>query len=257
MEALKKMRNRLLFLVFSTVIIGALAALGAYAYQHYYYSVKAEASQPFTAIRLTRYFGQDGVRQARAETSLFATRSDGSTLEHRLTNSDGTSGLRIIYDPSKGTRISVDPFTESKTTYNGVQIGSYSHLVHTGLAVGPPEQFLGYEVVKIVQSLPENGPPQGRHTLWVAPALNYYALRAIAEKLNPDGSVQATTTEDTVSVLTGEPDANSFQIPISYTERSPSEVYLERERRSGKPCPTCGDSLQKLDHSYYQRRKPL
>jgi hypothetical protein len=94
------------------------------------------------------------------------------------------------------------------------------------------DKVLGYDVKLLERDLLAPGPGGKKISVesWRAPALNCYPLR---EKLFlGDGNEKIVThVREVISVMPGEPDATLFQIPAGWTERSPSQVYAEFERR--------------------------
>jgi len=65
------------------------------------------------------------------------------------------------------------------------------------------------------------------------------------------------TTDDVISISFGDPPADLFQIPPSYTERKPSEVMALHEQLRGRQRPAWLDRTGPIaDQAYESSRTP-
>jgi hypothetical protein len=129
------------------------------------------------------------------------------------------------------------------------QCGQDSNALRSGL--------LGYPVVRDEQQMvvQSNG-TTGRVESWRAPDLDCLALHETHTLVQTDGQTFANIRDVTsIRLGGGEPDSTLFQVPASYTERSPSEVMTEFNRRYPAAAPTSplGFGPSKLDQVYRAR----
>ena len=107
---------------------------------------------------------------------MYAVRSDGSTAEvtRRLDPDKRPVEIRVVVDTGSARRVSIDPMTQSVTTYHLSQVSLSSiNGLATGCQTATSEHStrIGYEVVKVQDS---NEWPDGTADYsesWQAPAL--------------------------------------------------------------------------------------
>jgi hypothetical protein len=123
--------------------------------------------------------------------------------------------------------------TESVTTYPiaAAAVKKLAAVPKCTDSTAPHDVMLGYDVVQAVEELP-NGPNRIhiRRIYWKAPALNCLALKVISTRLSNGAEISSNVYEVT-SVRLVPPDSAWFDVPGSYTERSPGEVMAEYNRR--------------------------
>ena len=228
---------RKMFLFLAT---GALVYL--FAFGRTWVVAQSPSVQPFTATMKEVRFDAAGTERT-TEVYTYAVRSDGSSM--KVANREFPDGkryaMRIVMDLSQHKRISIDPATQSITTYalpESVMKKSTDELsscVGAGLTAGP--KVVGFETVhrSITHGKGSNAKSIGEE--WVAPALNCFALKLVTYKhgdtTGPHNEVEA------VAVAIGEPDAALFQAPTGYVERSPRQVMeiLEKISHTGRATP--------------------
>lgn len=242
--------------ILAVVTIG-VAGLGFIPASHLLSQAPGASWAPFTALILEKRLNESG-QEAYQEYLTVAVRSDGSeAISMRRQDPTGQwVHIRTIVDVMAKKRVAVDPMTESVTTY---PLGTASSSPQKECTKdGNPERktILGYEVVRIREDrlLPGSGGRRVGTDNWVASALNCFPLTESSSLLQPDGK-QYTNVREVLSIIPGEPADSLFAIPSTYTERSPSQVFSEYERRfpghGGLPPSTAN----KLDSAYYAHQK--
>jgi hypothetical protein len=218
--------------------------------------------RPFTATIVERMYAGDATAPVHVENYISAVRGDGSQVKdfkRQVMPNGGWGDMRVISDLSARRRTTVDPSTESVTTY------PYSDKAAARLATppsacssnanAPHATLLGYDTVMVQTALP-GAPGETRElTQWLAPALNCFALKETMTFHQPDSASSRTTTE-AVLVKVGEPSKSLFDIPAGYVERTPSQVFAERARRFPDEPPAAADATAtRLDGIYQSHQK--
>lgn len=193
------------------------------------YRVEAQNSslQPFTATMKEVRFDAAGTERA-TEIYTYAMRSDGSSV--KVVNREFPDGkrypMRLVMDLSGKKRISIDPSTQSTTTYVLSafilkKTGSDFHSCMGG-KLTPRPKIAGFETAYRNITYGKDPEIKNLGEEWVAPALNCFPLKQViyrhGEKTGPHNEIEAIT------VVLGEPDSALFQIPADYAERSPRQV---------------------------------
>ncbi len=254
------MIRRAIFLLGLTLVVSALTVI----------TVRLRAQQtppskkPFTAIVLKKLFDKNR-NQFGTEMTLTAIRGDGSQVDIMQLLQNKVIGTKVIIDVASKQRISVDPITESRTTYH------YSDKWFLRFATPPPcsegpdaehSTVLGRQVFKITQNMdPSKSSTTDEDSTvveqWVAPELDCFPLRSTISQVI-DGVLIPQQVREVISLIPGEPDPSLFQIPANYVERSPMEVSAEFERRTGKQAVGSSRTANALEDAYNnsQPRKP-
>lgn len=227
---------------------------------------------PFTAAMVERTYQEPGVGCAtcgaptagpRILNYVHATRRDGSwvrDMKRQIMPDRGWGDMRVVMDYSAGARTSVDPSTESLTTY------PYPRDVIAKLSTTPQAcstdpgakhaTFLGYDTVVVERTLRGSGDGDpGKITEWRAPELNCFALKHTLERELP--GLRVRVEREALLVKEGDPFPDLFEIPAGYVQRSPSEVMAERGRRfpaEGLAAAPASD-FETLDHTYRAAQK--
>ncbi len=252
------MKNRRFGLPVLLCLVAAAAGL-LISYRAGSQSEGGVVMRPFTAQIIEKHFppnGNLGPLPGAIDYITVARKTNGSQARFLpIQGPDGSYGqLRGIFDVA-GKRVSLEPFTESITTY---QIPS-AHVAHaiTASESCPPDaespttersQRLGYEVVRVIET---HSSTRGIETngRWLAPALGCFPL---AESLtSPSGSRNETQV---VSIMEGEPPDSWFTIPRAYTERSPSQVASAYSARFPGHIFMSDKVAAMADRAYYAHR---
>ena len=208
----------------------------------------------FSATGITKYYDASAALR-RTEAWILAKKPDGSSARATLSRDDHPDQIRTVVNVPAGWRVSIDPLSESVTTYKLTE--SEKKELSADVPSCPTSDsstnstFLGYPTVldheqKIL------GSRQIDEDKWLAPSLNCLALKR-SYKVFDSGKLVGQTTEEVVSLSAGAPDPSLFEVPTNYTERSPSEAMAERARRLGQSCPTCANAEETLDKAYSSR----
>jgi hypothetical protein len=211
----------------------ALACLGLYGTR----VLKSEPPQvePLTAEYVRMNLGPSGESIGTVDRT-FAIRSDGSEVTFRLQAAPDQRARvkKEIIDPVAGLEIGVDEATESRITKAFRGLGDLQVARTSCRDISEPRSSLqGHEVVRMVNSLKPRGGTNSRGFELVqfrAPALNCLPLRTEVYQIEGDKRT-LTSVEETLSVRLGEPAEELFTIPETLTERKPSEVFAEFEKR--------------------------
>jgi hypothetical protein len=205
---------------------------------------------------------------------VFAIRSDGSRAELFVETNGVRDGKRKIALVGKRQQLMIDPATESITTYP-LNDGALAHTIRKRSCVPQPgaesSSMLGHSVYRETR---EEDFKQSllRWDEWLAPDLNCMALRSKNEGvMAAGGQVIGRQIVEVTSVKVGEPAEELFAVPPGLTERSPSEVFRESDRRRREeaakkdapgqearrlPCASCDATTnQRLDRAYHAARQ--
>ena len=220
--------------VWILALAGAAAFLGLSSF-HFVKRVVAQNREwvPFQVAMVEREYRAVTEAPIRSQSYLFARRGDGSSVKSmpmQIMAKGGWANQRIIEDFAAHRRTSLDPATESLTTYRYSSQVAGRLSAPPGLCSDDPQaahlQILGYDTVLVTHTAPSPG--AGIEVKqWQAAQLNCFVLKE--EATNPDGPW--TITREALLVSQGPPPASLFEIPAGYVERSPSEVMAERARR--------------------------
>lgn len=212
--------------------------------------------------------------------TVFAIRRDGSsskTTSRSILDKDGVSHRtvisRYVVDVKFRTKTRVDHFTESLTTaplsaaeLREAVVESDKGSCVTSVDGGKPtvlgnETVVGLSTVHVLQEKPYPASPGAKELLeiWYAPALSCLELRRNASLVLSDGRIGGRNALETISIVLAEPDAGLFEIPAHYSERAPSEVMAERDRRvSDGSCALCitpARHREEIDRQYHAARR--
>lgn len=212
--------------------------------------------RPFTATLIEDRYTPQGNKYY-SEYSIHGVRSDGSYVDaRRAQDPDGQWVMRrLVVDLQAKARVTLDPTTQSRLTYplpDGHVAEMRTPPASCTTAANPQESsLLGYKVIRAPLDFPPTPgdplPPQVDRS--VAPALNCFALRETVN-FRSEGVAGAHNEREVLFVTEGEPAAALFEIPSSYVERSPSEMFAEFAKRF--PGRTIGPprTAQVLDQAY-------
>lgn len=218
------------------------------------------APAAFTASYVTTTHNSANVELQRAE-AVFAQRSDGSSVLLQKTAGPGVpSGTRRILDVQKKRVVSVDPRTESISTFHysddeldharNPPLSCEQHGKPLAQDHQPQMKMEGLDVVRFSGKMSSTENPVVR---WMAPALNCFVLQE-------EGTIVADQfrfRRTTASLSIGEPDPLLFEVPDSYTERSPSEVLALARVQMGLPeTRNASHTYRSLDSIYKSRQEP-
>jgi hypothetical protein len=181
----------------------------------------------------------------------------GSFVEaHESRNGIAIGPKRIIVDVINLRRVSVDPPTESITTYplsrktiTGLLDFKFSCSDDPG---AEHKQFFGHQAVKVTHERLAGTVKLGYED-WIATELGCLVVKSTVKRYQ-NGIFQATRYKDVTALTLGEPYSSLFQIPQTFVERKPSEVMQESARRKGEQCSECdkrsGPVLDKVYDSH-------
>ncbi|HEX5412972.1 MAG TPA: hypothetical protein VFZ27_14065 [Terriglobia bacterium] len=257
-----RMKKAVLFGL-ATLLVGSLSFLVSRVAHVQKLRAESSARRPFTAVIVEHRHPGDASISAAAwpntQMTMYAVRSDGSTAEviRRVDPNNNPVEIRVVVDMASARRVSIDPMTQSVTTYplsqaslsfmNGLAIGCQS-------ATSEHSTLIGYDVVKVQDSKEWPDGTADYSESWQAPALG--CLR-MDESSSPQAAANRTVwnTREVTFVAEGEPSAALFAIPSDYVERSPSEVFAEFQRRFPNARSTwAGKAGSALDPAYNQGR---
>jgi hypothetical protein len=250
------MWRRLLLLVVLTVTTGLLSYYGIPYVRTAVHAAAPVKTTPFTAKQTALQVDNEG-RQTSIELRTTAVSSTGAQVD-TLDYLDGRPiGNFTLLDLDRRVRISVDPVTESITTYpqsaRMVEIAKAALRSCSNDSAAEHRSLLGQAVFKRVND--SHAGRIGSHSeTWIAPALSCFPLEATITFFR-DGSRFGQRTMQTTSLVIGNPDAALFVVPNGYTERPPSAVFAEFAHRNGQPCTSCENSSKTLDKAYYSHQQ--
>jgi hypothetical protein len=184
------------------------------------------------------------------EQLLRAVGSRGSVeLVRRRDPTGAWAEFKTIVDFQSRKRISVDPITESITTYAVTESElKYIASPEPGCTNLKTTRSIkaGQEVVSY-RSVIAGGKQEW--DAWLAPGLSCIVLE---ENIRKNGIV--VTSRETVFVVPGEPPASLYVIPSNYIERSPSQIFAEFSRRFPGRKVSALQTNSILDDVYRSRR---
>jgi hypothetical protein len=237
----------------------ALAALLSFEGAPYVRSVVFAAQSvpitPFTAQTTEIEYDNDGIQKS-IELRTTAVNSSGVQVDILDTLDGRYVGNSIILDLNKAVRISLDPATESTTTYP-----MYTKAVAAGRQIlnscaDPPgaehRSLWGHVTFKKIDDR-QAGISSFHTESWLAPEINCFPLEATVA-LFRSGVRMGQKNKQVTSLTVGEPAASLFLVPPAFIERTPSQVFAELARRTGTPCPDCANAAV-LDDVYRSHRQ--
>lgn len=216
---------------------------------------------PFTAAMVERSYSGTSTKPSSVENYLYARRREGSwvrDIKRQLLPNGGWADMRVVEDYTRGSRIVVDPGTESVVTYpySAKAVGRLS-AVPASCSADPSAQhtnFLGYDTVVVTRSLPGPADETRKATYWAAPALNCFALK---EEITRECKIciNSRNTREALLVSEGDPPSALFEIPTNYVERTPSQVFAEFAGRFPEKAQTPTATGERFDQVYQSFRK--
>lgn len=220
------------------LVIAATAAVGAVAFfigRTQPTNAQATRWDPFTAVTVSQTYSHDSAMPTAAANHIHAVRADGSRVEVALREVGGKLyRVSVIQDLALRRRVTVDPMTESTTTYP-LSAAWASRLATpetscSSDANAPHKTMLGYDVVEVKRTRPGPGGQTMVVNGWDATALNCFPLERTTT-VRSAGGISFRRTVTAISVAAGPPDSALFQVPANYTERSPSQVFAAFAKR--------------------------
>lgn len=220
------------------LVIAATAAVGAVAF--FIGRTRPTIAQstswvPYTAVTVSQTYSHGSATPTATANHIHAVRSDGSWVDVALREVGGQLyRVSVIQDLALRRRVTVDPMTESTTTYP-LSAAWASRLATpetscTSDANAPHKSILGYDAVEVKRTRPGPGALTTVVDDWDAAALNCFPLERNAT-VSSAGSISFHRTVTAISVAAGPPDSALFQVPANYTERSPSQVFAAFAKR--------------------------
>lgn len=224
--------NRIALVVAATAAIGAVAFFVGWKQPT---NAQATSWAPFTAVTVSQTYSNGSATPTATANHIHAVRADGSRVDVALREVGGKLyRLSVVLDLALRRRVTVDPMTESTTTYP-LSTALANRLATpetscTSVANAPHKSMLGYDVVEFKRTRPG---PGGQTTVvddWDATALNCFPLQRTVT-MSSAGVVSFRRTATAISVAAGPPNSALFQVPGNYAERSPSQVFAAFAKR--------------------------
>jgi hypothetical protein len=226
-----------------------------------YLRVRVLAATPrptaaFTAKAVELQFDGQG-RQTSTALRTVASNGRGVQVEILDYLNNRPMGNWTMLDLGNRVRVSVDPATESITTYPlSINAIATAHQIQASCADVPSTEHKyinGHITFKKIEE--RNSNTSRLHVVsWIAPTLNCIALESTATAYRSNLKLAEKNTRVT-SIVVGEPEASLFILPTNFTERSPSQVFDELARRTGQECAGCAQSAGVLDEAYRSHRR--
>lgn len=198
--------------------------------------------RPFTATIATALYHGDSIQPLITRYTTVAFRSDGSevTVRHVQAPDGNPYDERVILDLTSAQRVSVDPMTQSRTTYpmGPKELAHYKNLrVNCASSPGAATSaILGYAVVKAARSGPAASGKVFSTENWRAPALGCFSLSQVTVWTNSaTGAATDRKVRKVLTIIEGDPVAALFIIPSDYVECSPGEVLALFASKYQKP----------------------
>ena len=239
------------------VIVSTIAALGAVAHR-YNFQFSPEV-HPFVVVYKTITTHEAPGQGPRTDSDryiTFAVRSDGATMKANAIPDAQRHLATVRSIEFKDRYVVVDPFTNSVSTY-----APYLPLVSPSQDCGgaADKSVLGYrtEIVTENPPAPSKGNRQFISTKWLAVDLKCVAMRELL--VVDDGSEVVKVDRQAISINSGEPPTEYFEVPSNYEERGPADIDNEVQKKSpGHHVFGGGDSgvLDKLQRTYENARPP-
>lgn len=192
-----------------------------------------------------------------------AQRADGSRMEGQLTQADPPRAeRRHIWLVPEGVRAEVDDSLRANTTLYfkdrpapapsvpDPQCG-FSRLSPAANPryLGEVGEVLGIRTVAI-QTEQRLGSESVLNTVWRAPDLDCAVLKMTEDRRDETG-ITGHFEMQVVKVLVGTPEPRLFEVPLDYTEVSPSQMANARIASAGRPMPPgMRQRLEQQDQQY-------
>lgn len=192
----------------------------------------------FTATQIEAFYEGEDPIVAITRTSTVALRSDGSytQMSHFTDPSGGVRSWarRGVTDLASGEFVSIDPFSESVSTYPmSQQTAARESKAFRDTCNGESAgTVLGFDVIRKESIVTRPGDIVDRVVVlsWVAPKLHCFSLRS-ETLLYAQGKLTQRTIKAVTNIKIGDPPSWVFERPQGYVERAPSEARREAERR--------------------------
>ncbi|MGH9407658.1 MAG: hypothetical protein ACRD3D_17700 [Terriglobia bacterium] len=213
--------------------------------------------RPFTATIATALYHGDSSRPLITRYTTVALRGDGSevTVRHVQAPDGNPYDERVILDLASAQRVTVDPMTQSRTTYplTSKDLAHYKS-AEANCAASPgaaTSTILGYAAVKSARRGPAARGKVFSTEDWRAPALGCLSLSRVTVWTNSaTGAVTDRQVRKVLTIIEGDPTA-LFTVPSGYGERSPSEVLSLFASKFNKPeHPQTGAALDRVYQSH-------
>ena len=198
--------------------------------------------QPFTATIATALYHGGSVQPLITRYTTVAFRSDGSevTVRHVQAPDGNPYDERVVLDLTSAQRVSVDPMTQSRTTYSmGPKELAHYKNSRVNCAASPSattSTILGYAVTKATRSGPAAAGKNFSTEDWRAPALGCLSLSRVTVWTNSaTGVVTDRQVRKVLTIVEGDSAESLFMVPSNYVERSPGEVLALFASKYQKP----------------------
>lgn len=186
----------------------------------------------------------------------YAVRPDGSSVQITFFTVAGRqSHIRDIYDVVTNVHTTIDELSKSIETRAMSESESRLKRVSAAVSCGGSAagQMLDFDVEykeeKYAVDYDINGPVTSIVKRWLAPNLGCFELKKETTwTRDKDGTLIVDTTHQAISAKF-QPVDQFFLVPTDYTERSPGEIYLERNRLYPNDFPLPGD-MSAIDQVY-------
>jgi len=251
------MPKKIIWFAALTVLVGFLSFEGIYHLRWVVIAAAPFARTPFTAKVNEVQYDNNGTPNA-DEVRTMAVASSGAQVDVLDTLDGKPVGNSTVLDLNKRTRISIDPATESITTYplNAKTVATAKRLLVGTCSDAPGAEhrsLWGQTAFKKIEDQ-QFGTTSLHTENWLAPALDCFPLESTVVFYR-NGVRLGHKTRQVISLITGEPDSSLFVVPGGFTERSPSQVFAELSHRTGSPCPDCEKRSGVLDQAYRSHQR--
>ena len=242
--------------------LGSLAALavllsfeGAPHVRSVVFAASPVPITPFTAQTTEIEYDNDGIQKS-IELRTTAVNASGVQVDTLDTLDGRNVGNSIILDLNKGVRTSLDPATESTTTYpmNSKAVAVARQILNSCVDSPRAEHrsLWGHVTFKKIDDR-QAGTSSFHTESWLAPDLNCFPLESTVVVFR-SGVRMGQKSKQVTSLTAGEPAASLFVVPPGFIERTPSEVLAELAYRTGTPCTECPKAAV-LDEAYRSHRQ--
>jgi hypothetical protein len=213
--------------------------------------IMSQSVKTFEATRVVEFYAPETSAPWLVQTEIVGVRNDGSSVMARKTLHPTTGAdvyLRRVTDVSNKKMVVVNPLTESLTTYPlGKTIERERIKPTTGCPGEPAGEMLGYPVTLERKRTDSDG-VQTNLQAWRSPALDCVPMRE-ESRLVKDG-VESVKVSKITGIVQGQPEEWLFDIPSTYAEKTPTEVFVEQARRYPQRFRTPHASASNLDVVY-------
>lgn len=192
----------------------------------------SNTAKPVTATRTVEFYDGGASAPWLQMTEILAVRDDGSNVKARRITHPDTGGalyIRKLYDMSRKTLMVINPLAESITTYPLGDTLETNRIKPASACVGSPAgEMLGYPVTLESKDIDAQGALTRLRT-WRSPVLDCLPMKE-ENRLIKHG-VETLTVTTVTNVRQGQPEAWLFEIPSTYAEKKPTEMFAEQARR--------------------------